>query len=72
MKTTYKYIWFLSTGKQRWDCLNRKHGEKLGDVNYNGRWRQYVYSPVNQAIYSAGCMRDVAEFLDACQLAEKE
>ncbi len=72
MKQTYQYIRFASTGKGRWDCLNRKHDDPLGTIYHHGRWRQYVYSPTNQAIYSANCLRDIAEFLEACNAQRDE
>lgn len=67
MKTDYEYIRFErrpQTGKtSRFACLNRHHGGELGIVKWYGAWRQYCYFPTSQAVYSAGCLRDIANFI---------
>ena len=68
MKTEFEYIKFaeLTTGeidKTRWRCYNKKYDEELGEIYWYSRWRQYIYSPTVQALYSAGCLNDIAEFL---------
>ena len=67
MKTEYEYLEFKetqSTGKtRRFDCLNKKHKERLGEIKWHGAWRQYCYFPLVQAVYSVGCLNDIADFL---------
>lgn len=65
-EVSYKYLDFIrleTTGKTgRWSCAT-KHGEVLGKVGWYGAWRQYCYFPTQQAVYSAGCLTDIADFL---------
>ena len=72
MKTKYKYIEFCAQpgSSPSWLCINRKHSDQLGAVVYSNGWRQYIYEPTVQAIYSASCLRDIAEFLKACGVEE--
>jgi len=73
-KTGYKYIQFFKTadtGKTSvWSCLNRKSNVILGTVAWSGQWRQYVYRPMEGTEYSAGCERDIAQFMDHLRRVE--
>lgn len=69
LKTEYQYIHFVNrgipTGRKMpvWECYNTHHSELLGTVQWDGPWRQYVYEPAGWAIYSRGCLNDVADFI---------
>jgi len=67
MKTEYKYLQFselISTGKtSKWSCQTKNGCHSLGNIKWYGAWRQYCYFPVVQAVYSAGCLDDIADFL---------
>jgi hypothetical protein len=66
LEASYKYIDFVKieatskTGK--WACKT-KAGVALGQVSWYPGWRQYCYFPGCQAVYSAGCLSDIADFL---------
>jgi hypothetical protein len=66
VKTVYEYIEFeVMAEKPRttvWVCLNRHHGEVLGQVYWHGPWRQYCFFP-GEAVFSGGCLADIADFL---------
>lgn len=68
MRTEYVYLTFVkveSTSKtEKYMCLNKKSGGQLGEVKWYGAWRQYCYFPLVQAIYSSGCLNDIADFLN--------
>ena len=70
MNKDFKYILFMEceTESRRktkvWVCLNRKAGTTLGRVYWQFGWRQYVFEPEAKRIFSAGCLRDIAKFLD--------
>jgi len=68
MKTIYQYITFLereSTGKtSKWACRNKKSEAVLGEIKWYGAWRQYCYFPTIQAVYSAGCLNDISDFIE--------
>ena len=75
MKTDFEYIRFRkkqSTGKTSvWSCRSIHHGDELGIVKWYGGWRTYCYFPTVAAIYSRGCLKDIAEFIDLL-LAERK
>lgn len=67
MKTEYEYLQFdqqVKGGKTSvWACRNKRQGEVLGHVQWYGAWRQYCYFPSVQAVYSEGCLNDIADFI---------
>lgn len=69
IRTDYEYLRFvekLRPAKQKtgiYSCRTRKNDVELGIVRWHGPWRQYCYFPSVQATYSAGCLRDVADFI---------
>jgi len=67
LTTRYQYFDFEqyeSPGKTgRWKCTT-KRGACLGIVKWYGAWRQYCYFPYKEAVYSAGCLMDIADFLN--------
>jgi len=67
MKTEFQYIHFIQQpGKgitSIWACRNIHSEEGLGIIKWNRWWRQYCYFPTIQAVYSAGYLKDIAEFI---------
>lgn len=51
----------------RWDILT-KDGDRLGMIEWYPPWRQYTFNPFRLTTYSAGCLNDLARFLDRCKL----
>ncbi len=37
-------------------------GKFLGLIKFNGAWRQYIFYPENNTIWSAGCKEEMAKF----------
>lgn len=37
--------------------------ELLGIIKWNGRWRQYVFEPKKDTMWSHGCLAEVSYFL---------
>lgn len=76
VKTDFEFISFRDaseyvTGKTKaWVCLNKKSGGALGGVRWHGPWRQYCFFP-SDALFSAGCLRDIAEFLEGVREERK-
>lgn len=48
---------------RRWVIENRKYGSELGVIEWYGAWRQYVATFHEVAVFSAGCLKDIQEFL---------
>lgn len=71
-----KYLDFrviISGGKTKyWSVCNLKSGTELGLIKWYGAWRQYCYFPSIQAVYSAGCLEDIAEQLKTAMREEKK
>jgi hypothetical protein len=69
MKTEYQYIAFIKTGDTgkttKWSCRNKRYDAELGEIKWFGGWRQYCFFPTCQAVYSAGCLKDIADFIKA-------
>jgi hypothetical protein len=79
MKTDYKYILFIEDLRpphprktKVWGCYNKKSNGHLASVQWFSSWRQYIVIPCAGTIFSAGCLRDIAEFIDAVNTNHKE
>ncbi len=75
MQTRYEYLVFEKAAQQppktsSWECKNIRSGTMLGVVKWYGSWRQYCYFPTVQAVYSAGCLKDIADFLEQLNKGE--
>lgn len=68
METRYKYLIFVERenpkGKTKiFECRNISTQTVLGIIKWYGAWRQYCYFPEVQAVYSAGCLDDISDFI---------
>lgn len=67
MKRYYQYINFqIKEHKPKtlvWSCRNNSSGAELGEIKWYASWRQYCYFPTVQAVYSTGCLKDIADFI---------
>lgn len=67
MKLMFEYVEFVEIEPKPktkvFSCRNRNSSEELGQVKWYGPWRQYCYFPVIMAVYSKGCLRDIAAFI---------
>jgi hypothetical protein len=62
--TFTRFTEIKDTGKTKvWNVHNCNDGSWLGHVKWHGAWRKYVFVPA-QSIWSADCLRDVADFID--------
>lgn len=78
MKTHFEFIHFLDISyayphRKTWvhECRNNRSDDLLGLVEWDGRWRQYVFIPCENTIYSAGCLADIQAFVKSLMLARK-
>jgi hypothetical protein len=67
VKTEYKYIKFdLVLQKEKtlvYDVRNIKSQIILGTISWYSHWRQYIFSPWKEVIFSEGCLKDIADFI---------
>lgn len=67
-----KFIEFSRTAKTVWwSCRNIRSDAELGIIKWHGPWRRYCYSPLCQAVYSAGCLADIQDFIEKAMDARK-
>jgi hypothetical protein len=66
-----KYLRFVDvgaslTGKTRiWRVLNVANPMiELGTVKWQAHWRRYAFCPAFLTVYDAGCLREIAEFIE--------
>jgi len=74
----YKYIRFVEPEPKQprktsiWSCLNKKSNTELGTVRWYAPWRQYCFFNRVQAVYSAGCLDDISDFIKRAMEERKE
>jgi hypothetical protein len=78
IKTHYQFLHFQRMVDKpmtlQFHCFTHSSDE-LGIVKWYSPWRQYCYFPLEQAVYSAGCLTDISDFcrqLDAIQKSDRQ
>ena len=71
----YKYITIIHAGdkpKTKIYLVKTKDQEvDLGIIQWYARWRQYVFFPEDNTIYSKGCMADINDFIEFAMQEQK-
>ena len=66
--TYYKFLKFVMVEQKPktkvYEVYNTRYGALLGVVKWYGPWRRYCFWPQANCIFSAGCMEDVAQFIN--------
>lgn len=60
---------------REWVVRKNSHyalAERLGMIKWFGRWRQYVFIPDQNTVWSSGCLTQISEFLIGCNVAYRE
>lgn len=66
----YEYITIEPNGTSQsgktkiYGVANKRSGKQLGQIQWYGPWRQYVFFPYMGTLYSRGCLQDVASFIE--------
>lgn len=47
-----------------YEVVNAKSEILLGNIKWHGPWRQYVFFPQADCLFSAGCLNDIGNSLD--------
>jgi hypothetical protein len=67
----YKYIGISWSGTSpsgktnKYAVTSNRGGIALGEIRWHGRWRQYTFFPATETLYSRGCLRDIADFIES-------
>lgn len=79
MKTRFRFINFQENVSlfdefdNAWAIHNNRSGDVIGMVTWDAEWRQWVFSTEHEnAIFSSGCLRDIASFMDGLTLRSAE
>jgi len=56
---------------RRWDVVNTRTNEVVGEIQWYGGFRKYVFFPEDDTLYDASCMQMIGDFLNAQQIARK-
>ena len=71
-----KYITFnlieLKPKTKVYGVLAKKGNIFLGTIKWYSRWRQYCFFPDKDTIYSRGCLKDIAEFIEKLMKERKK
>ena len=43
---------------------NNQNGEQIGAISFYPMWRKYVFKPLPDTFYDAGCLKEIATFLE--------
>lgn len=61
MKTYIRFQEIIKINKKTKTFLiiNNTYNNVLGEIKWNSKWRQYCFYPVNETIFSVGCLNDI-------------
>ena len=66
MKSYLKFVDLIVTSPRKTrviEVMSKSKSERLGIIRWEGRWRQYVFSPMESTIWSRGCLQEVKDKL---------
>lgn len=67
-KRVKKYIEFRERDPlpktKRWDVVNVRTNIVVGEIQWYGAFRKYVFFPEDDMLFDSGCLRLISEFLD--------
>lgn len=63
MKIEYKFIHFEKIDDQLWSCHNNKSCDELGNVEWYPQWKQFVFVPISETLFSIDCLSDIQDFI---------
>lgn len=71
------YLEFLSeidetTNMGFYNVCSQKNGDFLGTIHYYPRWRQYVFTPYANTVWSKDCLNDVRNMALELTCKQKE
>jgi hypothetical protein len=59
----YTYFDFRKALNGSYDCVNRKHGNKLGEADFYRPWKQWCFNPSAGTVFNDKCLEEIAHFL---------
>jgi hypothetical protein len=75
LATLKKYLDFQLLEKKPktavYHVVSKSSGQSLGRIYWYGPWRQYIFEPESETIWSCGCMQEVMNFIQKLMLKRK-
>lgn len=76
MTKNSEYLRFRKHERPEWKTYEvivekKEHFNTLGRLVYHAGWRQYVFEPDSDTIYSLGCMQDIENTLRLLNLVQQ-
>jgi len=62
MKTEYRFIHF-EEALELWRCVNSKHKNLLGTVEWYLPWKLFCFFPELNTAFSKDCLEDICDFI---------
>jgi ABC-type uncharacterized transport system ATPase subunit len=60
------------TGKTKiFNIINKKNSYTIGEIKWNGGWKEYCFYPAKKSFYEETCLRDIAGFLEELKKKKK-
>lgn len=54
--------WTTDGKRKTYEVIN-KYDEFLGSISYHPPWKCYVFEPIGDSFFSAGCMNEISDFI---------
>lgn len=54
----------MSGKTKNWRVVSKRARDELGLVSWYSAWRQYVFAPSEDTVFSPDCLRDIADFCE--------
>ncbi len=55
-----------------WGVWNKSWDEMIGMIAWDSAWKQYCLEPLDETVWSKGCLRDVADVIEKRMAERKE
>lgn len=61
---TFRFNHLSSSGKTSVWTVGGEGDNCIGSIDWYGRWRSYVFNPRPETIFEQTCLRDIAQFIE--------
>lgn len=67
MEKIYKFFRIFEIAQKPktkvFEVISNSSNAHLGMIKWYGPWRQYCFFPVGDTVFSAGCLKDIQDFI---------
>lgn len=70
MSSYISFVLLKDSGRTKiYNVVSRSSDVCLGQIKWHGPWRQYVFFPAANTLWSQGCIQEVRAFIDELMAA---